>query len=648
MKKIVPLLLIIFLIIVAFVACDSNTPNIEKYYLDSNGNLIAEYDNGSTVDLGSLKDTIANGAQKITVNADGFYVINDVQTTIKAKLPVSYSIDTNGNLIVSYSDDTTENLGKFGNDSINTIGSISVSDDGFYILNGIKTSIVAIETYNVTFNTGFSTNVSKQIIKDGYKVERPQIERIGYTLDGWYCNGEEWHFNSDVVKSDMVLTATWTAKSYNLQFNSDGGTDFQDISVEYDSNYNLPIPEKDLYTFKGWKYNQASVNNSGKWNIDANAEIVLTATWERTTHNVFFNSAGGSSVQKMTVNSYTEIASLPTPTWTDHRFTGWTENDIAVDLPLQMNDEDIYLVATWKGVSDDFEFRDETDNTITITKYIGDETNVVIPSTITNKVVKTIAEDAFENCSFVESIILSSQVTNLEYKSLMGCTNLKALTLSGNVSGSLKYFFGNNENNVPLSLKTITFAEGSTTYSKVLFDELSVTHLFKVNLPASVTTTPSDVFFNCINIEEAFVPEGVRVLSDRTFCGCTNLKSVNIPSSVTSLGTNCFVNTNLTYLIVPQTVKSFGYASLSVGDALVLFERTEKLSSSSVFSIYEDQMDIYYGFEEIRTNDTFVYALCKVNSVKQAIIISLVDGAIIPAEVPETLDGYPVVLNKIQ
>ena len=265
-----------------------------------------------------------------------------------------------------------------------------------------------------------------------------------------------------------------------------------------------------MYTFKGWKYNQASVNNSGKWNIDTNTAIVLTATWERTTHNVFFNSAGGSSVQKMTVNSFTEIDSLPTPTWTDHRFTGWTENDIAVNLPLQMNDEDIYLVATWKGVLDDFEFRDETDNTITITKYIGDETNVVVPSTITNKVVKTIAEDAFENCSFVESIILSSQVTNLEYKSLMGCANLKALTLSGNVSGSLKYFFGNNEDNVPLSLKTITFAEGSTTYSKVLFDELSATHLFKVNLPASVTTTPSDVFFNCINIEEAFVPEGVR------------------------------------------------------------------------------------------------------------------------------------------
>ena len=68
-------------------------------------------------------------AHKKTVNADGYYVINDVQTTIKAKLPVSYSIDTNGNLIVSYSDNTTESLGKFGNDSriINTSNSYTFS-----------------------------------------------------------------------------------------------------------------------------------------------------------------------------------------------------------------------------------------------------------------------------------------------------------------------------------------------------------------------------------------------------------------------------------------------------------------------------------------------------------------------------------------
>ena len=68
---------------------------------------------------------------------------------------------------------------------------------------------------------------------------------------------------------------------------------------------------------------------------------------------------------------------------------------------------------------------------------------------------------------------------------------------------------------------------------------------------------------------------------------------VNIPSTVTAIGMNCFANLpNLPYLIVPNSVISFDYASLAATESLILFERTDKLSSSAVFSIDEDEMDI--------------------------------------------------------
>ena len=114
MKKFL-LVLFTVLTIMCFSACD-NTPVIEKYYLDTSGNLIAEFEDGSTKDLGTLGDTIANGVEDIEINVDGYYVINDIVTDIQAKLPESYSIDSDGNLIVTYTDTTTENLGKFGND----------------------------------------------------------------------------------------------------------------------------------------------------------------------------------------------------------------------------------------------------------------------------------------------------------------------------------------------------------------------------------------------------------------------------------------------------------------------------------------------------------------------------------------------------
>ena len=200
MKKII-LLVVSLCVLFALTAC--GRPEIIGYHIDENGKLIATYEDNTTADLGTLTDTIANGANTISVNSDGFYVINGVVSKIEANLPESYEVDTNGNLIVTYTDTTTKNLGKFGNDAINTIDTIAISDDGFYVLNGIKTNIVAKESYEVSFNTGFSLKVPYQNILEGNKVIRPEISRIGYTLDGWYCNGEEWRFNSDIVLNDM-------------------------------------------------------------------------------------------------------------------------------------------------------------------------------------------------------------------------------------------------------------------------------------------------------------------------------------------------------------------------------------------------------------------------------------------------------------
>ena len=220
MKK---LLLLLISIVMIFTLASCGDPEIVGYHIDENGKLIATYENDTTADLGTLTETIANGANTITVNAEGYYVINGVVSKIKANLPESYAIDTSGNLIVTYTDTTTKNLGKFGNDAINTIDTISISDDGFYVLNGIKTNIVAVDVFEVNFVTGYSTTVKTQVIKDGDKVERPQIEREGYTLVGWYCNGEEWRFNSDVVLNEMTLTAEWAPNTYSITFNSNGG-----------------------------------------------------------------------------------------------------------------------------------------------------------------------------------------------------------------------------------------------------------------------------------------------------------------------------------------------------------------------------------------------------------------------------------------
>ncbi|MCI5543388.1 MAG: InlB B-repeat-containing protein, partial [Mollicutes bacterium] len=191
-------------------ACGDNAKPT-SYYINGDGNLIVVLDDGNENNLGSWGEDIISSFDNITISDDGYYVIDGIKTNITL-------------------DDSF----------VKGLSSIEISDDGFYIVNGMKTDICAIKVFTVSFDTGYSTNVQAQKVKDGYKVERPELTRTGYTLNGWYCNGEEWRFNSDVVKNDMTLNAKWTAKSYTINFDEDGGEEVDNLSVTYDDNYLLP------------------------------------------------------------------------------------------------------------------------------------------------------------------------------------------------------------------------------------------------------------------------------------------------------------------------------------------------------------------------------------------------------------------------
>ena len=205
MKKILTFMSTLLLSCTLLAGCSKNL-NPTNYLINSDGNLIVVYDDGTTEDLGEWGDEIIDSLADVTVSEDGYYIINGIKTNIKAVEPVSYELDADGNLIVTYSDSSTENLGPLGSTLVNGVETISISEDGYYVINGVETDIVAKASYVVSFDSGFNYNVPNQKVLEGNKVTRPEIDRTGYTLDGWYCNGEEWRFNSDIV-SNVTYTS---------------------------------------------------------------------------------------------------------------------------------------------------------------------------------------------------------------------------------------------------------------------------------------------------------------------------------------------------------------------------------------------------------------------------------------------------------
>ena len=218
-------------------ACGDNAKP-SSYYINGEGNLIEVLDDGNENNLGSWGEDIISSFKNITISDDGYYVIDGIKT--KITLDESF---------------------------VKGVSSIEISDDGFYIVNGVKTNISAINVYTVSFDTGFSTKVQDQKVKEGYKVEKPSISRTGYEFDGWFYNDEAWSFNSNTVTSDMTLVAHWTANTYTVKFNNTKGDNPEDATYTYDSNVTLPIvPNVDGYTMSGW-YNGNTLVSNGKWNI---------------------------------------------------------------------------------------------------------------------------------------------------------------------------------------------------------------------------------------------------------------------------------------------------------------------------------------------------------------------------------------------
>jgi len=99
----------------------------------------------------------------------------------------------------------------------------------------------------------------------------------------------------------------------------------------------------------------------------------------------------------------------------------------------QMNNDDYERVLDdeWNTATNgDFKYAELDDGTIGITKYVGNATEVTIPSEIDGKCVTTIGDDAFRGCSSLKNIVITDGITTIGECAFMSCSNLCNVSLS--------------------------------------------------------------------------------------------------------------------------------------------------------------------------------------------------------------------------
>ena len=170
-----------------------------------------------------------------------------------------------------------------------------------------------------------------------YNVESAPITlnnptRAGYTFAGWSGTGIVGTSTNVVIPTgstgDRTYTANWTANTYTVIFNAQGGTvNPATKTVTFGATYGtLPTPVKTGHTFGGWYTGTGGtgtkVFSSSAVTITANQ--TLYARWTANTYTVTFNAQGGTvSPATKTVTFGATYGTLPTPAKTGHSFGGW-------------------------------------------------------------------------------------------------------------------------------------------------------------------------------------------------------------------------------------------------------------------------------------------------------------------------------------
>ncbi len=140
-----------------------------------------------------------------------------------------------------------------------------------------------------------------------------------------------------------------------------------------------------------------------------------------------------------------------------------------------------------------------------LTKYTGNEKNVVIPEGVTKIEAPSFSGSPFRQCETLESVHIPLGLTELGHMAFFRCKSLKS-----------------------------------------------------IDIPDSVTRIGFEAFEGCALLASVSIPDGVTCIASRTFASCTSLASIKIPGSVAMICGQAFEDcTSLTLVEYGDTMEEW-------------------------------------------------------------------------------------------
>lgn len=247
-------------------------------------------------------------------------------------------------------------------------------------------------------------------------------------------------------------------------------------------------------------------------------------------------------------------------------FVGWEPSfeyitgDLDCYAQFEFNVSKIY-----KFLLADFEHSiNATDNTMSITKYIGsavageiqsayDSNDVVsiagfessnIEYIILPITLRTISKNTFQYCNQLISMHIPTNVTTIGDHAFRGCSNLEQLTVS---IGNTKYH--SNGNCIIETASNILVVGCNTSV---------------IPVDGSVTHIGYGAFYGRDKLTNIVIPDGVVEIDNTAFTDCHDLTDVALPNTLVNIGSMAFYGCGMNEIVIPDSVQTIRMYAFSV------------------------------------------------------------------------------------
>lgn len=191
--------------------------------------------------------------------------------------------------------------------------------------------------------------------------------------------------------------------------------------------------------------------------------------------------------------------------------------------------------------------------------------------------LKIIGDNAFYRCGYLKELNLPKNVEHIGRDALLlnyGLTKVE-------VDAESKHFSSNNG---------VLFNKDKT--SILYYPVAKTAESYKV--PESVEVIGYRAFQGLSPLTAVILPEGLKRIEERGFCGCRKITELNIPSTVEYIGYEAFLNIGITDVIIPQGVREISDRAFRGSDLL-----TTVTLPDTVISIGEEAFAWNGSLEEI-------------------------------------------------